>query len=69
MNETAQMLVLPARYAERLLVWTGTKLAAAIAGALRWILDPLYEASAEVGTWVLSKSGSQVQARVRSRFL
>jgi hypothetical protein len=59
----------PARSAERLLIWMGIKVAAAIAWAAKLILDLLYEASADVGTWVVSKSSAQVQARVRSRFL
>lgn len=68
MSDTRQMLVRTARQAEGLLVWTG-KFGAAMASAFSWILDPLYEASAEVGSWVVSKSSAQVQARVRSRFL
>ena len=59
----------PGRSVERVLIWMGIKVATAIAHAARWILDLLYEASADVGTWVVSKSSSQVQARVRSRFL
>ena len=59
----------PARSAEHLLIWVGVKLVAAIGRAARPILDVLYEASADVGTWVVSKSSAQVQARVRSRFL
>ncbi len=59
----------PARSVERLLIWVGIKVATAIARAARSTLDLLYEASADVGTWVVSKSSAQVQARVRSRFL
>jgi len=39
-----------------------------MASALKWVLDVLYEASADVGAWVVSKSNSQVQARVSVRF-
>ena len=59
----------PARSLERVLIWMGIKVATAIGRAARSILNLLYEASADVGTWVVSKSGAQVQARVRSRFL
>jgi len=59
----------PARSVGSLLVWMGIKLVTAIGRAARPILDVLYEASADVGTWVVSKSSAQVQARVRSRFL
>lgn len=59
----------PVRSVERLLIWAGIKVATAISRAARSTLDLLYEASADVGTWVVSKSGAQVQARVRSRFL
>lgn len=69
MNDTTQMRFLPARLAEGRLVSVGMKLTAAIASASRWVLEPLYEASADVGTWVVSRSSAQVQARVRSHFL
>ena len=59
----------PTRSVERLLIWIGIKVTVAIARACRSVLDILYEASADVGTWVVSKSSAQVQARVRSRFL
>ena|SRR6516162_245718 len=59
----------PARSAERLLIWAGIKMILAIARAVRSILNVLYQASADVGTWVVSKSSAQVQARVLSRFL
>ena len=59
----------PARSAERLLVWMGIKVIAAMARAFKRVLDLLYEASADVGAWVVSKSNTQVHARVTSRFL
>ena len=68
MSVLVQILVVFARLAQRLLVWTGVRLIEAIASTFRWILDVLYEASADVGTWIVSKSGTYVQARVRSRF-
>jgi len=58
----------PARAAERLLIWVGVRITAMMASALKWVLDVLYEASADVGAWVVSKSNSQVQARVSVRF-
>ena len=58
-----------ARSVERLLIWMGIKFSTAIGRAFRSTLDLLYDASADVGTWVVSKSSPQVQARVRSRFL
>ena len=59
----------PIRSVERLLVWIGVKLAAVVVAAGQATLHVLYDASADVGTWVVSKSGAQVQARVRSRFM
>ena len=59
----------PARSAERLLIWAGIMMILAIVRAVRSILNVLYQASADVGTWVVSKSSAQVQARVLSRFL
>jgi len=59
----------PARSAERLLIWAGLRVTAMTVRAFRWVLELLYEASADVGTWVVSKSSYQVQARVSSRFL
>jgi hypothetical protein len=58
----------PARSAERFLIWMGIKVAAAMAFAFKWILELLFEASADVGVWAVSKSTPQVQARVISRF-
>jgi hypothetical protein len=58
----------PARSAERLLVWMGVRATAAIVRAFRWILELLYEASADVGAWAVSKSNARMQARVSSRF-
>jgi hypothetical protein len=59
----------PVRLGQRLLVWMGVRMTAIMASAFKWILELLYEASADVGAWVVSKSNSQVQARVSSRFL
>jgi hypothetical protein len=59
----------PARSAERLLIWVGVKVTATVARGFKGILELLYEASADVGAWVVSKSNPQFQARVSSRFL
>lgn len=58
-----------ARSVERLLIWVGIKVTTAVRRVFRSILELLYDASADVGTWVVSKSSAQVQARFRSRFL
>lgn len=59
----------PARSAEHLLIWAGIKIMAAVAQAFKRTMDLLYEASADVGAWIVSKSNTQVRARVASRFL
>jgi hypothetical protein len=59
----------PARSAERLLIWMGIKVITAMVRAFKRVLDLLYDASADVGTWVVSKSNTQVRERVASRFL
>jgi hypothetical protein len=59
----------PVRLGQRLLIWMGVRMTAILASAFKWILELLYEASADVGAWVVSKSNPQVQARVSSRFL
>jgi hypothetical protein len=56
------------RSAERLLIWMGVRVTAAMVRAFRWILELLYEASADVGAWAVSKSNPRVQAHVSSRF-
>ena len=59
----------PARAVERFLIWIGIKVLAAMVRAFKRVLDLLYEASADVGVWVVSKGNTQVRARVASRFL
>ena len=59
----------PARSGERLLVWGGVKALDASVRASRAVLDTLYDASAEVGGWVISMSSPETQNKVRSRFL
>ena len=59
----------PARSAERLLIWAGIKVILAVLWAVRSVLNVLYQASADVGTWVVSKSDAHVQARILSRIL
>jgi hypothetical protein len=58
-----------ARSVERLLIWVGVKVTAAVRRVFMSILELLYDASADVGTWVVSKGSEQVQALFRSRFL
>ena len=58
-----------ARSVQRLLIWVGIKVTTAIRRGFRLVLELLYDASADVGTWVVSKSGAEVRARFRSRFL
>jgi hypothetical protein len=58
----------PARSAQHLLVWLGVRALGIIIRVGRSAFETLYEASAEVGEWVISRSGSEVQAAFRSRF-
>jgi hypothetical protein len=59
----------PARSGERLLVWWGIKLVDFILRFTRWMLEILYDASAEVGRWAVNKSNPETQNRIRNRFL
>lgn len=59
----------PARSGERLLVWWGIKLVDFTLRFMRWILEILYDASAEVGRWAVKKSNPETQNRIRTRFL
>lgn len=59
----------PARSAERLLVWLGVKVVAAVLRAGRSALEILSEAAAEVGEWFIRRRGGQAEALYRSRFL
>ncbi len=59
----------PARSGERLLVWTGIKILDAILRLVRSTCNQLFAASAEVGFWVVDKSGPDIQRKIHSRFL
>lgn len=59
----------PARSGERLLVWTGVKLLDVMVRLGGSVFNQLFAASADVGAWVVEKSGPEVQRKVRARFL
>ena len=62
-------LTVPGRSAQHLLVWLGVKAVSAIVRSGSSVLDLLYDASADVGGWVVDKSGRRMRESVRSRFL
>jgi hypothetical protein len=43
----------PARSGERLLVWVGVKVVTAVLERLKWALEILEDASADLGEWLL----------------
>lgn len=59
----------PGRSAGQLAVWLGVKVISVVVRAAKSTLEVLCEASADVGGWLVSRSGAKVQAQVRSRFL
>lgn len=59
----------PARSGERLLLWTGIKVLDAVLRFLRSLMNQLFTASAEVGFWLIDKSGPKLQRKVRNRFI
>lgn len=59
----------PFRSGQRLLVWTGIKLMDVSLRLFRFFFNQLFAASAEVGFWVVDRSGPKAQRKVRSRFL
>lgn len=59
----------PVHSSQRLLVWTGIKILGAVIRFVRSMLNELFAASAEVGSWVVDQFGPKVQREVRSRFL
>ncbi|HUY12828.1 MAG TPA: hypothetical protein VMX16_04245 [Terriglobia bacterium] len=59
----------PARSGERLLVWWGVKLVDFLVRSGQAIARVLYDASAEVVTWVIDNSSPEIRQKVRSRFL
>lgn len=59
----------PIRSMERLLVGIGVIALAAFLYAVGVLLDPLFEASAEIGEWFTNLGSAETQARYRSRFI
>lgn len=59
----------PFRSGERLLVWTGIRIMDTFLRLFRFFFNQLVVASAEVGFWVVDRSGPKAQRKVRSRFL
>lgn len=59
----------PARSGERLLIWSGVKLMDLLIRSGQAFARMLYDASAEVMTWVIDNSNPVIRQKVRSRFL
>ena len=59
----------PLSSSKRVLVGLGVRLAALVLGVAELILNPLYEASAQVGDWVTEHSSPETQERFRSRVM
>ena len=59
----------PVMTAKRLLVGMGVRFAAQTLRIGQRVLDPLFEASAEVGDWFADHSSQEVRDRIRSRFI
>ncbi len=59
----------PARSGERLLVWWGVRLVDFLVRFGQAIAQVLFDASAEVMTWVIDNSSQEIRQKVRSRFL
>lgn len=55
--------------ARRLLVGLGVRLAARLLRVAKLLLDPLFEASAEVGDWVADHASPETRSRILSRFI
>jgi hypothetical protein len=55
--------------ARRLLVGVGVRLAAWLLRVAKRLLDPLFEASAEVGDWFADHASPETRSRIRSRFI
>lgn len=54
---------------ERLFVGIGVRALSAFLYAAGVLLDPLFEASAEIGEWLTNLGSAETQARYRSRFI
>ena len=59
----------PASSIKRLLVGLGVQLTAGMVRMAERGLNPLYEASAQVGDWIAERSSPETQERFRSRFM
>ena len=59
----------PIRSTERLLVGIGVRALSAFLYAAGVLLDPLFEASAQIGEWFTKLGSAETQARYRSRFI
>jgi len=59
----------PIRSTERLMVGIGVRALSAFLYASGMLLDPLFEASAEIGDWFTNLGSAETQARYRSRFI
>ena len=54
---------------KRLLIGLGVRFAAGMVRMAERALNPLYEASAQVGDWIAERSSPETQERFRSRFM
>ncbi len=59
----------PFRSVERLLLWLGVKILAAVIQALKAATNIFAEASAEVGEWFMARRSPEAQAEFRSHVL
>ena len=54
---------------KRLLTGVGVRFATGMLRLGQFLLDPLFEASAEVGVWLADHAGPKTRARIKSRFV
>ena len=59
----------PAGSLRRLLVGLGVRLTAGVVWSFQRAMNPLYEASAQVGDWVTERTSEETQQKFRSRFM
>jgi hypothetical protein len=59
----------PAASIKRMLVGLGVWFAAGVVRVSERAMNPLYEASAQVGDWIAERSSPETQERFRSRFM
>jgi hypothetical protein len=62
-------LAYPIRSAARLLIGIGVRTTVLILQVAAALVDPLIEASAQVGEWIIQQCSEETQARYRSRFI